>query len=691
MPNGIKLARFAGLLPRVPDTLLPPVNATTAHNCDFAYGELRSAAADVPEHALAASAASIYTDDGNLFYSWPTDVNAVRSPMANDLFNRLYYTTTGDFRVASRANMSTAGGPPPTSHRVGVPRPAAAPSVTLATSEATANPANAATNAGVLPVYMHGTQSTNSTGFEYHAHAGQGPMVAAAHITLPAPGSVAVVVAWQSLSFNPGDNFNVRVEVSADGATVLAQSASGLAGYNESRMTTGAVTLGAGEHTFQLSFGNDWTKGWWYLGQWSLTLIPVKMEGETLAEADPPEDVTRAYVWTMVNAFGEEGPPSPPAMFTFPLGAVDVSLPYAAIDAEYVPIKELRIYRTPDSSSIAEYFYVGKIDVLDVPAGTLTFRDDVAAAELNESLASMNYYAPDPALVGLTQLPNGILMAWKGNEMHFSDAYKPWSWPPQYRLTFGDYNVVGAIAVGAAALVTTTGKPFVVAGVSPDSMTYSVLNTQQAGASKWALADLGGQIVYASHDGIVAFDGGLPSMAMSEIYFTRDVWRAKYGPGLASMRFAVWDGRLIVYSAENAFTPFMLGLDEARGAMTELPNLRAQCSFVSPVADQCFIVNGASLVRLAGGPLLTARWISRTFIMLRPCNFSVAQAVCSGSWTVEFYADGVLKHTQTALNGNETFRLPSGFLSDRWQVAIYGTGTFRELRVAETATDLKAM
>jgi hypothetical protein len=691
MPNGIKLARFAGLLPRVPDTLLPPVNATTANNCDFAYGELRSAAADVPEHALGASAASIYTDDGTLFYSWPTDVNAVRSPMANDLFNRLYYTTTTDFRVASRNSMSAAGGPPPSSYRVGVPRPAAAPSIALSSSGGTAGTASAATNAGVLPVYMHGTQSTNSSGFEYHAGAGMGPMVAAAHITLPVAGSVAVLVAWESLSFNPGDNFNVRVEVTADGAVMLAQSASGLAGYNESRAATGAVTLDAGEHVFQLSFGNDWTQGWWYLGQWSITLIPVQVEGETLPAADPPPDVTRAYVWTQVNTYGEEGPPSPPAMFTFPLGAVDVSVPYAPPADDYAPLKEVRIYRTPDSSSIAEYFYVGKIDVLGVGAGTVTFHDDVQAAELNEALASMNYYPPDPALVGLLQLPNGILMAWKGNEMHFSDAYKPWSWPPQYRLTFGDYNVVGAIAVGASALVTTTGKPYVVAGVSPDSMTYSVLNTQQAGASKWALADLGGQIVYASHDGIVAFDGGLPSMAMSEIYFTRDVWRAKYGAGLASMRFAVWDGRLIVYSAEDAFTPFMLGLDEARGAMTELPNLRAQCSFVSPVADQCFVVNGSSLVRVAGGPLLTANWISRTFIMLRPCNFSVAQAVCSGSWTVDFYADGVLRHTQAGLDGNVTFRLPSGFLSDRWQVAIHGTGVFRELRVAETTTDLKAM
>jgi hypothetical protein len=230
-----------------------------------------------------------------------------------------------------------------------------------------------------------------------------------------------------------------------------------------------------------------------------------------------------------------------------------------------------------------------------------------------------------------------------------------------------------------------------VSGVSPDAMTNSVLNIQQAGVSKWALADLGGVIVYASHDGIVVFDGGLPSMVFSDRYFTRDVWRARYDIGLATMRFAVWDGRLLVFSADGIFVPFMIGLDETRGAMTDLPELSAQCSFVSPVADQCFIVDGTDLLRVAGGDPLAVRWASRTLVLTRPCNYSVAQVVCSGTWEVKFYADGVLRHTESALDGNVTFRLPAGFLSDRWQFVISGTGVFRALLVAESTEELKTL
>lgn len=678
--SGFKLDRYQGIVPRLPATLLGATNAAAARNCDFAYGELRSTTGSAAERTLANVAASIYTDDGELFYSWPFDVNAVRSPMAADLFNRLYYSTPDDIRVTSRAGMTTTGGEPATSYRVGVPKPASAPGATAA-----AGTVDAPTNAGILPAFMGG----HGDAHEYHP-SDFGPVLGTVHLNLPAAGSVAVIVTWQVIA-PTSDHLDTRVQVTVDGSVMLDQIESGFGGFVVPYAASSSIALAAGGHDFSIRFSNDYTDGWYLLGRWGVTVVPVQVAGDALPDAAVVADVTRAYVFTQVNIYGEEGPPSPPVMLTTAPGAVVLSLPWVVPVIDYAPIKELRIYRTADAGGIAEYFYAGTVPVLGVPTSMIGWTDTTAAAELNEALASTYYYPPDPALVGLMSLPNGILMAWKGNELHFSDAYKPWSWPPAYVLTFGDFNLVGAIAVGASVLVTTTGKPYMVSGVSPDSMTNSSINIQQAGASKWALADIGGQIVYASHDGIVAFDGGLPSMAFSDNYFTREVWRARYAAGLASMRFAVWDGRLIVYSAAAAFTPFMIGLDESRGAMTELPDLLAQCSFVSPVADQCFIATGTSLLRFAAGGPLTASWTSRLMVLDRPRNYSVAQAVCNGSWTVQFYADNVLRHTQGGLSSNTTFRLPAGYLADRWQVVITGSGSFLELRVGEAAADLKAL
>jgi hypothetical protein len=285
-------------------------------------------------------------------------------------------------------------------------------------------------------------------------------------------------------------------------------------------------------------------------------------------------------------------------------------------------------------------------------------------------------------------LPNGILCAWKDNELWFAEAFKPWAWPPSYSKALSN-RVVGCIAHGSGAVVTTTQYPYLVSGVSPDSMTASRLNVTQAGVSKWSIASVDGYVVYASHDGLVSLNGASASLAQSEQFFTREVWRARYKSGLSSMRFAVWDGRLIVFSGEDKFIPFMIRMDEAAGSMTDLPAFKATCSFVSHLSDQCYYASGAWVYQFNGGNDQDAVWQSRELVESTPINFGFAQAVSTGTWTISFFADGILKHEETVTTGTKGFRLPSGFMSDRWKVKVSGRGRMRELAFAKTAADLK--
>lgn len=659
----IQLRRFLGLLPRTPPSLLPVENATQASNCDFAYGELRSTRADLYIKPLANAARSIYTDNGLTFYSWPVDVNAVRSPLANDQYDRLYYTTDTDFRVTSRSGMRANGGEPASSYRVGVPRPNLAPVL----AQANMSPLHNA----VLTATFH----YEFAGVKYQEQA----------INL------LTVTAEQKWTFTPpASNYTPPVRNPETGQYSAANPAETPANAIpvvrlSARHASGNLALDVYSSNSALN-----TERLWVLalsktgtaGDYSISL--TAMEDESLRE-------TRAYAYTYVNTYGEEGPPSPPATISLmPMLAASVGVQRDVQTADYAPIKEIRIYRTPGTADIAEYFYLGSIAVLGESGRSFDFVEQ-ADSVFNESLASQDSHPPHPLLRGLLALPNGILMAYKGNELHFSDAYRPWSWPPSYVKTLGDFQIVGAIAVGSGALVTTTGKPFLISGIAPDAMTEASLNIWQAGVSKWALADLGGQIVYASHDGLVTYDGGLPNLSLSQRYFTREVWRTKYAAGLASMRFAVWDGRLLVYCANASFTAIMLSLDEAQGAMTELPDLQANCSFTSPLADQCYLVRGNGLYQFAGGELARASWTSREIVLPAMTNFAVAKVVCSGTWQIQLYADGVLRHTQGALNGNQTFRLPGGFCADRWQIALQGTGVLRELYVAAHPRELAAL
>jgi hypothetical protein len=157
------------------------------------------------------------------------------------------------------------------------------------------------------------------------------------------------------------------------------------------------------------------------------------------------------------------------------------------------------------------------------------------------------------------------------------------------------------------------------------------------------------------------------------------------------MRFSVWDGRLIVFASDGSFVPFMIRTDEADGTMTTLPGFSASSAFISQLSDQCYYTNGTGLYQFNGGTDSQAVWQSRELVVGRPTNFGFAQAVVNGDWAIEFYAGGTLRHTENVSTGVTNFRLPGGFLEDRWKVKLTGSGRFRELRVSTTAMGLASL
>ena len=130
---GLKINVFSGIRPRIPESLLREGEATEAKNCDFAYGELRNTKGGYAINGaqMLNTPASLYTDDGLTFFTWANDVDAVRSPLANDTFNRMYYTDGSTMRVANRTLATIVGGEPGSSYKVGVPRPSEAPTRTV--------------------------------------------------------------------------------------------------------------------------------------------------------------------------------------------------------------------------------------------------------------------------------------------------------------------------------------------------------------------------------------------------------------------------------------------------------------------------------------------------------------------------------------------------------------------------------
>jgi hypothetical protein len=56
---------------------------------------------------------------------------------------------------------------------------------------------------------------------------------------------------------------------------------------------------------------------------------------------------------------------------------------------------------------------------------------------------------------------------------------------------------------------------------------------------------------------------------------------------------------------------------------------------------------------------------------------------------MKLYADGVLKHTQTVTNSN-TFRLPSGYKANEFEIELSGSVPINEVCVYESAEEIGA-
>lgn len=722
--------------------------ATVSENCDFAYGELRSTKDGALLRNVKNAPTSIYTDDGLSFFTWPREVSAVRAPMVADTHNRLYYTDQGFVRVADRLSTSLDGGEPASSYKVGVPRPSSAPTLKIA-SEIDLSTVDLSWSfhyeiAGLkyqerafVPDLLDGKYQYTIP--EIHTGVAKTPGIPATAITrryqyntggpggtvwttqdIPLPsGTKITVLSSTALSYKDADG---SVKTISDAISFLdenrqshnVESVFAVSKYaltkDLSAVTSTLTPVGA-VPVFRLT-AKDKVTGETVFDIYSSASALCNPSSfwqllATVSDSNPSlfflalnqgtqekDKETRAYVYCYANTYGEMGPPSDPAIVTTSTtGAVDVGVTRDDVSG-FATISEIRIFRTPTGSTIAEYFYVGTVPVLAEPGNTFTFKDNVKAESLNEELSSEFSYPPPAGLSGLMSLPNGILCAFKDNELWFSEAYKPWAWPPAYVKPL-EARIVGGIAHGSGAVITTVKTPYLVSGVSPDSMTAMRLNVDQAGVSSRAIAVVDGVVMYASHDGIVAIQGASGSLIPSQKFFTREVWRERYATGLPSMSFAVWDGRLVAYSTNGAFVPFMIRFDEADGQMTELPSLVAQCHFVSQLSDQCYYASGPGVYQLCGGANQQAVWMSGENVLNRPLNFGAASAVVEGEFVVELWAhngtEHIKRHEQTVRSGVTTFRLPGGYLSDRYKIKISGRGRFRELRVSETGKGLAAL
>ena len=558
---GFRIDRFRGLRPRITAKKLQPGEAVTAENLKLGSDDLEPIPEKSTVQAVGSGRTSrtIYLFDNEgapIWFEWDDYVDVVRGPVKDDSLERTYYT--GDTFGNGSPKMTTnaladggGGGPYPEDWLyIGVPAPETAPTVTP-TDLPEDKPAG-----DRLAEKMHtdtlfidnvtwtvypGT-GTRDTVWKYNSAARGGiqfdiqpgtsfrvaSIVSKNKVTLESATEPGITMRTRNSDktsvndWQPMDNNGSTQEADFLGWRIPPGMECRIINHN---LNLGdVITVSAMNHTieFWAALTTEFNEVDWavesQLNDGATAFYQVQdaeVSGETYSgeghwiisgsfyydvdrsASDASELEDRSYVYTYVNEFGEEGPPSPPSDATPLLDGQSVLI--SALDLPPTigyNINLIRLYRTNSTEAGTEYQLVSEFDV------ARTTRDEVLSKNLGEVISTTSWDPPDPEMKGIVALPNGMLAGFNGKQLYFCEPYFPHAWPAEYDQAV-EYEIVGLAAFGNSLAVLTKGWPSIFTGSHPRNMNGRAIKINQACLSKESIASDGDKVYYASPDGLV--------------------------------------------------------------------------------------------------------------------------------------------------------------------------------------------
>lgn len=236
-----------------------------------------------------------------------------------------------------------------------------------------------------------------------------------------------------------------------------------------------------------------------------------------------------AYVQTFVTAYGEEGPPSNPLIFT----AQKIDAAFVVIFAQPAPadigtnrnITKIRLYRTVTATNgTTTYFFV-----TEVVQSTVNYLDNCAVntdavIALNAQLESTNWSGPPADLQGWVSMTNGIVAGFRNNEIWFCEPFRMHAWPSIYTLAV-EYPIVGLGVQNNSLVVCTEGFTYIVNGSHPSSMSLQKIAGLMPCTSRGSIVSTTEGVYFSSPVGLALVTSGGMLLATKEL-IRKDKWNA---------------------------------------------------------------------------------------------------------------------------------------------------------------------
>jgi hypothetical protein len=535
----IMIADFAGMLPLRDPILLPDNNAQYANSAWLYRGEVRGyRAAPAVATTKYADTTQVYriplnnanppdfSTAGSLWLEFPDPYMAsIRNPTVGDTWNRYYFFPSDQYNSTGVNPSWPAGATPPppkygsfsnlptipSLYTLGIPQPSAGPPTVTATPANVQYQTTAATGAGGQ-LLNFATTAGIQVGMT---------IVDASSVTLQQ--SAQAATSPGSTVLNLGNTTGILVGMTITDVTNSTAIPFGAAvgSLTPTTVTMTMAASGAGVQTGDvIHFANVAIPANAAVTGINATQVAMSalVGGAGVSAGDViqfnTQSETRAYIYTYVSQYGEEGPPSAATVATgATTGTWTISIPApAAADLTGRSIAtgaHWRLYRTvTDTSGNATYYQVTEVPINY--AGVTIIHDSAPDSVIatNLPLSTIGYSPPPAGLQGVVMMANGIAAGFTNSrEVWFSAAYQLHAWPAQYALTV-DYPIVGLTANGTSLNIMTEGSPFIATGVTPDTMTIGKITANEPCISRGSIVSAGEGAYYASPNGVQLLNTG---------------------------------------------------------------------------------------------------------------------------------------------------------------------------------------
>lgn len=386
--------------------------------------------------------------------------------------------------------------------------------------------------------------------------------------------------------------------------------------------------------------------------------------------------VRRDYAYTFFNEFGDESAPSPVGTITCATNQHVALASVGTVPANGAPISGRYVYR----SEAGVYLYVGAMGAVGSE-----FTDTVATDDLGAEIESTDWDPPPDNLQGLVNLPNGLMAAFSGRDLYFTDPYRPYAWPEKYRLAM-PFPIVALGVVDQSIVVVTTGTSYVVTGIDPGGMDQRPSALRQPGASRMSTVSTGTDVIYASESGLCLVGVGRGEVITSGL-FTPAQWAAKYNPATI---VAVWHEGVYLATYLDGATRRGFAYWPATQAFVDLPDFAATAFYRDTVTRKLFCAVGPQIwVFRDGSSVYNMRWTSPRVLTALTEFTWISVYSTKYPVTVDVVCSGVVRDTVTvtSVEPQRIGDVTDQGTMDNWEVVVRGDTQVQRLTIAQTPSE----